>query len=100
MPPKARRDAGPRAVASPSASLHSSEPESPFLPGDASPDEDPISALRRDLDVQQALHRVDNAELRAATLLLTQLLTQRAAPPPVALVNTVFVELLQAPTCA
>ena len=70
MPPKARLAAVPRAVASPSASLHSSRHDSPILPGDASPDDNPFSALRRDFDLQYALHRADNAELREATLYL------------------------------
>ena len=96
MPPKARRDAGPRPAASPSVSPHSSGHDSTILPGDASPDDDPISALRRDLDVQHALHREDTADLRAATLLMSQLLQRKAAPPPPASPHTaVFAQLLQ-----
>ena len=96
MPPRARRDAGLRPATSPSVSPHSSGHDSTILPGDASPDDNPISALRRDLDMQHALHRDDNAELRAATLLMSQLLTQWAAPPPAAPNNAVFAEMLQA----
>ena len=96
MPPTTRSEAGPRPAASPSASPHSSGHDSTFLPGDASPDDDPISALRRNLDIQNAMHREDTADLHAATLLMSQLLTQWAAPPPASPHTAVFTELLQA----
>ena len=84
MPPKARRDAGPRAVASPSASLHSSEPDSPTLPGDASPDDNPVLAIRQDFTDQHASLRGDAAELRAAVLAMSNLLITLAVRPPAA----------------
>ena len=45
--------------------------------------------------MQYALHRADNAELREATLLMSQLLTQWAAPPPAAPHNAVLAQRLQ-----
>jgi hypothetical protein len=46
--------------------------------------------------MQYALHRADNAELREATLLMSQLLAQWAAPPPAAPHRAVLAEMLQA----
>ena len=46
--------------------------------------------------MQYASHRADNAELREATLLMSQLLTQWAAPPPAAPQNAALAEMLRA----
>ena len=84
MPPKLRRGAGPRAEDPTSVSPLSGSEVSPFLPGDASPVDDPISALRRDLEVQNTMHREDTADLRTATVAMSQLLWHMASVPPAA----------------
>ena len=55
---------------------------SPSLPGDASPDVNPVSALRRDLAAQHAAHRVDAAKLRLVVVAMTQLMQAMAVLPP------------------
>ena len=84
MSPKTRSEAEPRPAASPSASPHSSGHDSLTLPGDTSPDDDPVSALRQDFTAQHASLREDAAELRAAVLAMTHLMRTMAVVPPAA----------------
>ena len=78
MPPTLR----PRAVGPPSVSPLSGSDGPTSPPGDASPDDNPLSALRRDLEVQHALHREDTTDLRATTVPMSQLLRHMAGSTP------------------
>ena len=84
MPPKTRSEAGPRPAASPSASPRSSGDCSHSLPGDASPDDNLVSALRRDLALQHAAHREEAAELRLAVVAMNRLMQSMAVLPQAA----------------
>ena len=83
MPPTTRSEAGARPAA-PLASSHSDGEGSPTLPGNASLDDNPVLALRRDLASQHAAHREEAADLQAAVVATTHLKQSMAVVPPAA----------------